>query len=209
MKSVKAFFCDFGGVLYKTPDMRWLLHFQRFFGRKVEDTPLAMFISQTPSAYTNAVMSGIISEDEVWENLIQELRIPPKLVNHMRSAAISQRRLNHPMIQYLNNLRPRFLTAILTNAASNFRATYCQSFDMENWVDRVIISAEIGMAKPDPQIFHKATQLMGVSPEESVFIDDLPDNIKAARAAGMQSYQFTDVKKIIPILDQVLNQAGL
>jgi len=50
---------------------------------------------------------------------------------------------------------------------------------------------------------------MGVSPEESVFIDDLPDNIKAARAAGMQSYQFTDVKKIIPILDQVLNQAGL
>ena len=50
--------------------------------------------------------------------------------------------------------------------------------------DAVVISGEVGMRKPEPRIFQHAAQLLGLAPEECVFIDDIQANITAAEQLG-------------------------
>jgi epoxide hydrolase-like predicted phosphatase len=50
--------------------------------------------------------------------------------------------------------------------------------------DAVVISSEVGMRKPEPQIFLHAAELLRLSPEECVFIDDIEANITAAEQVG-------------------------
>lgn len=50
--------------------------------------------------------------------------------------------------------------------------------------DAVVISAEVGMRKPEPRIFLHASQLLGLEPDECVFIDDIKANITAAEQMG-------------------------
>jgi epoxide hydrolase-like predicted phosphatase len=51
--------------------------------------------------------------------------------------------------------------------------------------DAVVISAEVGMRKPEPRIFLLAAEVLGLEPAECVFIDDVTGNVTAARAAGL------------------------
>jgi putative hydrolase of the HAD superfamily len=51
--------------------------------------------------------------------------------------------------------------------------------------DAVVISAEVGMRKPEERIFRHAASMIGLQPEECVFIDDIEANVVAAEALGM------------------------
>jgi putative hydrolase of the HAD superfamily len=51
--------------------------------------------------------------------------------------------------------------------------------------DVVVISAEVGMRKPEERIFRHTAGLLGLTPRECVFIDDLEANVAAAEAVGM------------------------
>ncbi|HEY2285218.1 MAG TPA: HAD family phosphatase [Streptosporangiaceae bacterium] len=51
--------------------------------------------------------------------------------------------------------------------------------------DAVVISAEVGMRKPEERIFRLAAEVLGLEPEECVFIDDIRDNVAAAEAVGL------------------------
>jgi epoxide hydrolase-like predicted phosphatase len=73
-------------------------------------------------------------------------------------------------------------TGLLSNSwsvADYDRAVLAELFDA--WV----ISAEVGLRKPDPAIYALAAERMGLPPETIAFVDDLPGNLKPARALGM------------------------
>ena len=53
------------------------------------------------------------------------------------------------------------------------------------YFDSVVISAEVGVKKPDPRIFDTALEQTGMKPEEVVYVGDTEDDTNAARAAGM------------------------
>lgn len=57
--------------------------------------------------------------------------------------------------------------------------------------DRFLVSASFSTMKPDPQVFHRALDRLGFSPEESFFTDDMPENVEGARAAGLSGSVFT------------------
>jgi HAD superfamily hydrolase (TIGR01509 family) len=52
--------------------------------------------------------------------------------------------------------------------------------------DDVVVSAEVGMAKPEPAIFRRAVDRLGLAPAECVFVDDWDQNVEAAREVGMR-----------------------
>jgi putative hydrolase of the HAD superfamily len=58
--------------------------------------------------------------------------------------------------------------------------------------DAVVISAEVGMRKPEERIFRHAVELIGLPPEECVFIDDIAANVAAAEAIGMTGVLHTE-----------------
>jgi putative hydrolase of the HAD superfamily len=51
--------------------------------------------------------------------------------------------------------------------------------------DAVVISGEVGMRKPEERIFRHTAGLLGIDPEQCVFVDDLETNVTAAEAVGM------------------------
>lgn len=56
--------------------------------------------------------------------------------------------------------------------------------------DGGVLSFEVGKIKPHPEIYHYAIEHHGMVPRETLYIDDLPDNIEAGRAAGFTSWQY-------------------
>jgi epoxide hydrolase-like predicted phosphatase len=72
-------------------------------------------------------------------------------------------------------------TGLLSNSWGDF-------YPREGWddlFDVVVISGEVGMRKPEPEIFVYATDLLGIPPTGCVFVDDLPPNVAAAQALGL------------------------
>lgn len=53
-----------------------------------------------------------------------------------------------------------------------------------------MISGLVGLAKPDPAIYHLAAERIGLPEMACFFIDDLAENVEAARSVGMQAHHF-------------------
>jgi len=59
--------------------------------------------------------------------------------------------------------------------------------------DVVVLGAQIGARKPDPEVFRRVAAMLDVPPQECVMVDDLARNVRGARAAGMVAVQHHDV----------------
>jgi epoxide hydrolase-like predicted phosphatase len=80
-------------------------------------------------------------------------------------------------------------TALLSNSWG------CDEYpraDFPGLFDTVVISGEVGMRKPEPEIFLHAAATLGLEPRECVFIDDVEANVAAAVACGMAGVHHTD-----------------
>jgi putative hydrolase of the HAD superfamily len=79
---------------------------------------------------------------------------------------------------------------------SNMPAPYAEHLEREHDFLRCfesgVISARVKLIKPEPAIFATAADRFGAEPRELLFIDDVPANVLAARAAGWQAVQFID-----------------
>ncbi|MEO7981948.1 MAG: HAD family phosphatase, partial [Sporichthyaceae bacterium] len=78
-------------------------------------------------------------------------------------------------------------TGLLSNSWGN-------EYPREGWdemFDAIVISGEVGMRKPEPEIFLHVLGLLGVRAEETVFVDDLRPNVEAARQLGLVAVHHT------------------
>jgi putative hydrolase of the HAD superfamily len=69
----------------------------------------------------------------------------------------------------------------------------------------IVISAAIRQVKPDPGIYHHALSTFGIRPAETVFIDDRPENVEAARCVGLQAIHFVSSEDCREQLRQLRN----
>jgi 2-haloacid dehalogenase len=73
------------------------------------------------------------------------------------------------------------------------------------WFDGTVVSGFEGVAKPDRRVFELLLDRFGLTPETTLFIDDSPKNVAAARAAGIQAIKFESPAQ----LRQHLERTGL
>jgi epoxide hydrolase-like predicted phosphatase len=94
------------------------------------------------------------------------------------------------MYELIRGLRGKGLrTALLSNSWG--QSGYARE-DFPELFDAVVISAEVGMRKPEPRIFHHAAEELGMPPQACVFIDDVEANVDAAISCGMTGVHHTD-----------------
>lgn len=83
---------------------------------------------------------------------------------------------------------------------SNTNALHIQSvrkrWDLLDKFDRLFLSYELGCRKPELEIYRKSLKAAGISATDSIFIDDLSENIEAAASLGMTTHQFVDATKL-------------
>jgi epoxide hydrolase-like predicted phosphatase len=70
--------------------------------------------------------------------------------------------------------------------------------------DGVVISGEVGLHKPEPEIFLMGAERVGLAPEECVFVDDLRENCVGAEAVGMTAILHRGAQSTVPELERLL-----
>ncbi len=63
-------------------------------------------------------------------------------------------------------------------------------------LDEVVVSGEVRMRKPDPAIYRLALERFDLAPEDALFVDDLSENVAAARDIGIRGHHFQDAKAL-------------
>lgn len=61
-----------------------------------------------------------------------------------------------------------------------------------DWFETVVVSGEVGIAKPDPRIFRHLLDQTGFAPEATIYVDDMPANVTVAADLGMVALRFLD-----------------
>jgi len=201
---IKTIIFDFGGVLYNTPDHRGLIRWGKILGLNKHPEFVAMIENPYESTLVRDICLGVISEQEMWHRMAERWHIKPWLINTLRRQMNSKKRLNKPLINLLSRLQINYQTAILSNAGDESRRLMENSLHLDQYVEEIIISAEVGMIKPDPKIYQLAVDRLETSPETTLFIDDQKENVIAARNFGMQAVQHTSNDKTIRAVDEIL-----
>lgn len=81
---------------------------------------------------------------------------------------------------------------ILSNMQTHAWDYLAETYDCWSACEGVVVSCDVGLIKPDPAIYRHLCEKFLVTPESCVFVDDMAENIEAARAFGMQGVQLTD-----------------
>jgi epoxide hydrolase-like predicted phosphatase len=78
-----------------------------------------------------------------------------------------------------------YRTALVTNNVQEFSPFWRAMIPLGELFDEVVDSCEVGVRKPDPQIFRLALDRLGVSAERALFVDDWPGHVEAAQRLGI------------------------
>jgi len=115
---------------------------------------------------------------------------------------------NEALLDYAEGLRANYKLGLLSNLSPGAMNKYFTQAERIKYFDDVVVSSEVGLIKPQPEIYKLAAERLGVEPKEAVFIDDLPANCQGARVAGMQAIQYVsmlqlqaDLPKLLPLLN--------
>ncbi len=112
------------------------------------------------------------------------------------------------LVDYIRSLRPRYKTALLSNAWSDFRGVLSERWKITDAFDEMVISAEVGIVKPDARIYRLALERLQVAPHELVFVDDFIENIDGGKAVGLHTIHFRTPQQAIEDLSKLLNSSN-
>jgi HAD superfamily hydrolase (TIGR01509 family) len=104
--------------------------------------------------------------------------------------------------EVLDRVREKYRIAFLSNSNEVHAEVIPRLFSgMFRKDDRFVFSHRFKCAKPDPDFFVRALEVVGALPQQTVFIDDLLENVLAARALGLRAFQFRDSQALLRELD--------
>lgn len=106
-----------------------------------------------------------------------------------------------PLLTALRKARQHGLkTALLSNADGWWQPPA----SWQGLFDATVISGEVGLAKPDPDIYLLTATELGLEPRECVFVDDLPVNVRGAAQAGMVGVHHRSTRSTLEELEILL-----
>jgi len=187
LMSIRAVIFDLGGVLLYIPEpgvryAKWEMLLGLQPGELLEILRQSGFIADATI--------GKLSEQEMVGQLSTLLGLNSQQANEFLDEHATYFELNRELTEFVERLRPRYKTAILSNAWPDAPKKIEERYHFEEIVDTIIYSCEVGMAKPEPGIYYLACQRLGVLPEEVVFIDDTERNVIGAQCLGIQAVLF-------------------
>jgi epoxide hydrolase-like predicted phosphatase len=199
--TIKAIIFDLGGVLLRTADFSPREKLAERLGMGQHE--LVEFIFGGESG--DQAQRGNINVQQHWDNLAAQLHMSRQEFNQVLGEFFSNDELDQSMLEFVRSLHQTYQTGLLSNAFGDLREIIRERWHFEDAFDDMIISAEVGLVKPDVTIYQLAVEQLGVKADEAVFIDDMQRNITGAMKAGLQGIHFINPQKLRLDLDQLLN----
>lgn len=147
-------------------------------------------------------ITGQISDEEWRAQIAQRLSIEHG-VDAAGAVADWSRpsgRVDSAVLHLLRRQRQQRLVAVLTNATTRLHADLAL-LGLDSEVDAVFSSAELGVAKPHPDVFRRTCASLGVAQTSCAFVDDSPENVRAAVALGMSGHLYRTPHDLSAFLD--------
>jgi FMN phosphatase YigB (HAD superfamily) len=195
-----AVIVDMGGVIVRTDDYGPRDRLAGRLGLTREEIDSLVFDS--PTARLAAL--GKLPVEQHWASVCQALHLPLEDAPQLERDFFAGDSVDLRLVDYIRSLRPQCATALLSNAWSGLREKLQDEWGVLDAFDQVIISAEVGLAKPDPRIFTLALERLKAAPSEAVFLDDFPENTDAAAAAGLHAVRFLNTDQAIADIEALI-----
>jgi len=186
--SIKAVFFDLGGVILRTEYQAPRQHLAESFGMDYDDIDKVVF-GGGPNGSAAKASVGEITEEEHWLNVTKILKQPEGEYKRIRDEFFGGDIIDHEILDFLRSIKPKYKVGLISNAWSGLR-DYIVREKFDDVFDYMIISAEVGVAKPDAKIYQIALEQFQVRASEAVFVDDFIENIKACEKLGMKGIHF-------------------
>jgi putative hydrolase of the HAD superfamily len=196
--SFAAYLFDFGGVL-TTPVWDSFSAFCRSEGLQPGTIKNLFRTDPEALAELRGLETGTLSETAFEQTFGARLGLknPDGLIDSMFAGM----KPLEPMVEAVREIRGAgLLTGLISNSWST--AHYDRELLAELF-DTVVISAEVRMHKPQPEIYRLAAERLGVEPEACVFVDDLKENCEGAEAVGMTAIRHRDAPETIARLEEL------
>ena len=148
--------------------------------------------------------AGRVTAQEISALTAKRLNLDQAAVQHMVDAIEDHITPIASSVQALENLHAqRSATNHKLYFLSNMPAPYARGLERHAFMrcfDGGIFSGDVGLIKPQPEIFHKLESMYGLQGQHILFIDDHPANITAAQKEGWQTIHLTDPSKLAELL---------
>lgn len=200
--AIKAVIWDLGGVLVRTEDPAPRQALAARCGLQSRELEGLVFGSELG----RRAQLGEITADQLWAFVLDRLGMPDENAGAFEAEFWGGDRLDLNLIDYIRKTKEQYTVALLSNAWDSLRKGLETRFAIHDVFDPVVISAEVGVMKPAPQIYQLALERCRVQPSEAVFLDDFIENVAGARAVGMHAIHFQDRSQALEDLESVLGK---
>jgi epoxide hydrolase-like predicted phosphatase len=197
-RGLRGLLVDFGGVLTTSP----FDSFKAFCAAEhLEPETIARRFREDRGARELLIglETGTLSEEEFETRFAAVLGVEPSgLIDRLFAGSTP----DEPMLDaVLKARRAGIRTGLVSNSWGTRRYDRPQLAEL---FDGVVISGEIGIRKPAREIYEMGAEQIGLAPEQCVFVDDLPFNLKPAEELGMATVHHVSAEQTIAELEELL-----
>jgi FMN phosphatase YigB (HAD superfamily) len=195
---IKAIFFDYDGVL--TTDKTGSLTTNRYLSKMAAVEYEA--VRKAFSKYNQELLVGKITHREIWDAVCEAMHC--KIDFSLLEQAFLSTPANGAMLALARRLKPQYALGIITDNKKDRIDCVRTSQGLDALFNPIVVSAEFGSGKDSPAVFEYALRCLDIRPEESLFIDNNPENLIAPKALGMgvilHDDEENDVGKLVTVL---------
>ena len=196
---IKNLIFDLGGVIVLSEDV----DFSKF------DDKFSL-----PEGSTEKVVKSCFKKEEIMKDFDIEKYFKEnfshlmslKEYNEVINAIYENERVNEELVNWIESKRDNYVISLLTNNTSSLDKVLKEKFQIEHLFDFIFNSAEIGIAKPNPKVYHHVLEKTKTEPKNCLFVDDSKENVKTAKELGIKSILFQNNNDFFDKINRLINQ---
>jgi glucose-1-phosphatase len=200
--TITAVIFDLGGVLVRTEDRGPREGLASRLNMTYAELNDLVFDSESAQMATR----GLMTTEEHWGSIRSTLGLSQSEFSIVPTDFWGGDVVDTDLVNYIRSLRPEFKTALLSNAWDDLRQALKNNLKILDAFDETVISAEVGVAKPDPRIFQITLERLGAAAQETIFVDDFVENVVAAQQLGFHVIHFRNPDQTRAEIDKALGR---
>ncbi len=198
---IRAVIWDFGGVLLRTEDYTPRDKLAESIGKKREELEYLLYAGES----SRRAQSGQITWQAHLDYVAGSLGLHPHEMEDFLERFWKGDRLDEDLLNSIRSLKKHYKMGLLSNAFENLRELIGEYWKFDDVFDKVIVSAEVGMMKPEARIYQLMLRELEVAAAEAVFVDDFLENVESAREVGLYAIHFKSPQQALGELEEILN----
>lgn len=200
MNKIKVLIFDYGGVISLPQSPEHVNNIIRSLRQDIDGFQEAYYKQR--AQYDSAQISG----EQYWQNIILHYGLNPtdfEITHFIQEDVLSWTKLNGAVIQFIRESKQKFYKLAMISNMTRDTLTYLRRYC--SWLelfDVLCFSCDLGVTKPDYEIYAACLSKLNIPPEDCLFVDDSLKNVRGAVESGMHAILFTTFSQFKQELDE-------